>query len=136
GFVWMVGYPDRFVRRLDVRTGVRADAPLTTFGPEHGLPEMKETDKVLLLPTGGALFVVRRQGGAWRWDEARARFEPEPRLLRDGAGPNSVRSTAASGWLYFPSPTPLFRRVMVGADGALVTEDYPVPALAGIVGDN
>ncbi len=136
GFIWMVGYPDRIVRRLDVRTGVRADAPLTTFGPEHGLLPMVETDKVLMVATGGALFVVRRQGGAWRWDEAQGRFEPEPRLLRDGAGPNSVRSSATKGWLYFPSPTPLFRRVTIGAEGALVSEDFPVPALAGIAGDN
>ncbi len=135
GFVWMVGYPDRNVRRLDVRGGVRPEAPVTTFGPESGLPPMKETDKVLLVSTGGAIFVVRRQGGAWRWDEARARFEPEPRLLRDGAGPNSVYSSATAGWLYFPSPTPLIRRLVVGADGALATEDYPVSALAGIVGD-
>ncbi len=136
GFVWMVGYPDRHIRRLDVRAGVRADAPLTTFGPEHGLPPMKETDKVLLIPTGGALFVVKRQGGAWRWDEARARFEPEPRLLRDGAGPNSVRSSPTSAWLYFPSPTPLFRRIAVGADGALTSDDFPQPALVGIPGDS
>lgn len=136
GFVWMVGYPDRIVRRLDVRAGVRADAPLTTFGVDNGLPTMEETDKVLLLPTGGALFVVRRQGGAWRWDEARARFEPEPRLLRDGAGPNSVRASATSGWLYYPLPTPVFRRVKVGAGGSLAIENYSVPALVGIAGDS
>ena len=136
GFVWMVGYPDRNIRRLDVRAGVRPDAPLTTFGAEHGLPVMKETDKVLLLPTGGALFAVRRQGGAWRWDEARMRFDPEPLLLRDGAGPNSLRASATSGWLYFPTPTPLFRRISVGTDGALASEDYPVPALGGIPGDS
>lgn len=136
GFIWMVGYPDRKLRRLDVRGGVRADAPVTTFGPEHGLPSVKDGDKVLMLSTGGALFVVRREGGAWRWDEARARFTPEPQLLRDGAGPNSVRATATSGWLYFPSPTPLLRRVRVGADGSLTGEDYPMPALAGIAGDS
>jgi hypothetical protein len=136
GFVWMVGYPDRKVRRIDVRAGIRADAPLTTFGSDHGLPQMEETDKVLLLPTGGAMFVVRRRGGAWRWDEKRARFEPEPRLLRDGVGPNSVRSSATSSWLYFPAPAPLFRRVTVGADGSLASEDYPAPSLVGIAGDN
>ena len=136
GFVWLVGYPDRKVRRLDVRAGLRADAPLATLGAEHGLPPMEETDKVLLLPTGGAMFVVRRRGGAWRWDETRARFEPEPRLLRDGVGPNSVRSSATSSWLYFPAPAPLFRRVMVGTDGALASEDYPAPSLVGIAGDN
>ena len=136
GFVWMVGYPDNNVRRLDVRAGVQADAPLTTFGPEHGLPRLKETDKVLMLSAGGALFVVRREGGAWRWDEAQARFEPEPRLLRNGAGPNSVRGSGAAGWLYFPSPTPLFRRVVVGTGGAITSEDRAEPALAGIAGDD
>lgn len=132
GSVWIASRSDGRIRRLEVRDRLEARSPITTFGPEHGLPAMSAADKVRLLRTGNAFFVVSRRG-AWRWDPAAARFFAEPQLTVDGAGPEAIASAENEGWLYFAQPQPLLRRVVVRPDRSLVTEDRVEPLLRGLV---
>ncbi len=132
GSVWIASRSDGRIRRLEVRDRLTAQAPITTFGPEHGLPAMSAADKVRLLRTGNAFFVVSRRG-AWRWDSAANRFFAEPRLTVDGAGPEAIASAENEGWLYFAQPQPLLRRVVVRSGQEIVTEDRPEPLLRGLV---
>lgn len=132
GFVWVASRSDRLIRRLDLRGGARADAPVQTFGPKDGLPAMTAADKVRFVHTGGALFVVSRLG-AWRWAAEGARFESAPRLERDGAGPDAVGASPEAGWLYFSRPTPLLRRISVQPGGAIAIDDLPLPEMGSLV---
>ncbi|HEY1108297.1 MAG TPA: hypothetical protein VGE76_06685, partial [Opitutaceae bacterium] len=101
GWVWGVTRGGE-IARADFRNGPRLDAPLTLFTPADGLPEAGRNDHVQLVPVGDELLAVAAE---WirRFDPARGRFVPEPRLAFGGALIRGARlagrSAGGGAWL-------------------------------------
>lgn len=131
GEVWISPRFDEVFHRLDLRDGTHSDASVTSFGQAAGLPAMSTTHRVGLFDTGDRFWAVSRLG-AWQWDDANSRFLPEPQLMSAGTGPEAVGSADGHGWMYFPSPHPLLRKVSIDSFGAIEVTDRAVPELTGI----
>ena len=127
GFLWLVTRDAR-VRRIDVRGGVRADAPVEIFGAEQGLPPLPRPGAVRFLPIGDELFVTHRRGN-WRYDAAQNRFVADSRLA---AGPVAAAPDANGAWLYYPRPQPRLERVDFAAGGAWKITAHPLPVLGNL----
>lgn len=129
GFVWGASNDGR-IWRIDVRDGVKLDAPVSAYGPAQGVPTVRRRDAVALFRLGDDVLVT---SAAWllRYDRAHDRFAPETRIagLPDGAGAAMVETDAqGSLWLQLGPPTRQLLQVV--ADGSDHWRANPLPSAA------
>lgn len=107
GVIWNVGVG--IVSRVDFRAGLRADAPVRTFGLAEGLP-----GGITGMFSLGDDVVAAAAGMLVRFNEAANRFEPETRIagLAGLAIERVHRSAAGKVWLQSGPPTREIRRLV------------------------
>jgi hypothetical protein len=134
GFVWAASNDGR-IWRIDLRDGVKLDAPVAAYGPAQGVPTVRRRDAVALFRLGDDVLAT---SAAWllRYDRTTDRFVPETRISglpsHEGAAKVDIDSQG-SLWLQLGPPTRQMLRVI--ADGANHWRAEPLPsaALGGLV---
>src|SRR5690606_38982914 len=135
GFVWATS-PTGDVWRIDFRNRIELDAPVTRFGPEHGLRSIRRRDEALLIELGGDL-VVSSASVMLSYVPDDARYTPVLRI--EGIDTTRFGATAAARddrgfwWLRLGPPGRRIVRLAPATDGGARAEEFPAAPLAELV---